>query len=200
MLIHRITEGFDANAPLAIFVHGRAGNLNVMSLFRRALPDSMAILQVQAPFEDPLGGWSWWNVESPAATRGAQMKQSESLLRSTLSSILGAHQSRPQSVVAFGFSQGGAMLSMLISQSPPPQIQRIVFLSSFLLREHFIESSWERLPVFWAHGENDAVIPFTRAAEDVAMLEAAGALVDFHHDPVGHKVGAQSLRALRDWI
>ena len=53
----------DASAPLLYMVHGRAGNIEVMWAFRRTAPETFSLLSVEAPQPDPVGGYSWWQVE-----------------------------------------------------------------------------------------------------------------------------------------
>ena len=54
--------------------------------------------------------------------------------------------------------------------------------------------------IFVAHGTQDQMVSIERARASMAILEQAGAHVTYCEDDVGHKVSANCLRALKDFL
>jgi predicted esterase len=54
--------------------------------------------------------------------------------------------------------------------------------------------------IFVAHGTEDQMIPIDRARASIKVLEKAGAQVMYCEDKVGHKLSANCLRALENYL
>jgi phospholipase/carboxylesterase len=54
--------------------------------------------------------------------------------------------------------------------------------------------------VFVAHGTQDQMVPIDRARASMALLEQAGARVTYCEDEVGHKLSANCLSALENYL
>jgi predicted esterase len=50
------------------------------------------------------------------------------------------------------------------------------------------------------HGVDDDIVPIALAREARSELEARGALVEYHEYPGGHKISAQGLTDITQWI
>lgn len=196
-LIHKSRPGAGPDSPLVFFVHGRAGSLTVMSTFTRAVPESWHVVFVEAPVSDPIGGFSWWDINNPEG-KAEQRLRSLALLTAFINGYATAHQLSPSRTVAFGFSQGAAMLSILMQQQPQT-FSAVALLSGFVIQQ-------EQIPpgpypaIFVAHGMDDQVITIEHALEGVQFLEEHGFKVTIQTEAVGHKVGIQGMRALREWV
>ncbi len=200
-LEHTYRLASDPGSPLVYFVHGRAGTYDVMWLFRRAVPESFHIIAPQAPLVDPLRGFSWWQVADDREVSDAEVQKSGELLSAFCHRAPSFYDLSPSKTIAIGFSQGGGILSWAI-QKESLHFDGLGFLASFLFHLPPHEQP-SRLPVqniFWAHGSRDDVVPCLRAREDVERLKEMGAQVQYSEEEVGHKVGSQSLKALKSWI
>ena len=112
-------------------------------------------------------------------------------------------------MIAFGFSQGSAVISTL-SLMRPGMFRGVAILSGFVPRRVFAEDSFVNecykensslLPKYFiAHGTKDEVVPILRANVAKRELEALGAQVELHTDDVGHKVSSAGIRALQAWV
>jgi phospholipase/carboxylesterase len=101
-----------------------------------------------------------------------------------------------------GFSQGGAMASLLTFLYPQ-RIRRIGILAGFVpvgLEELVPERPLEGKPFFVAHGTKDEMVPIDRARASIEVLEQAGAKVTFCEDEVGHKVSVTCLRSMKNFF
>jgi phospholipase/carboxylesterase len=56
------------------------------------------------------------------------------------------------------------------------------------------------LPVFMAHGTDDAVIPMTRAAQSRALLEQLGYAVEWHAYRMPHSVCPEEIGDIATWL
>jgi len=196
-LEHRHSLCDDVSAPLVFLVHGRAGNSSVMWLFSRALPTKCNIISVQAPIADPIGGYSWWDIQDKEQSSTQQLSSADKLAL-FCTSCQKHYDLSPSTIVALGFSQGAAILS-LIQDRGMFSFDRLAFLSGFTILGDRDGKNWANLPVFIAHGLDDQVVAFSTAQKGSEELEQRGANVEFVSDRVGHKVGASSLRALKNW-
>ena len=194
----RFSSGADATSPLALFVHGRAGHGRVMDIFAHSIPHHWGILSFQAPVPDPLGGFSWWLVDDQQSPLVDNVLKAATLFEQSLHH---AHEEcgiRPKGVVGVGFSQGAGLLSYVI-QTRIGLLQAYASLAGFVIP---IEAPNlpQSFPCFFAHGENDAILPIAKAREGAVLLEKAGANIEFHADAVGHKVGPVGMRMFRSWL
>lgn len=196
-LIHRYTLCADLTAPCVFLVHGRAGNVQVMWTFRRTLPEQVHVFSMQAPIVDPIGGFSWWDKSVGADYKG-QTKTSLTLLEKFIRSAPAYYGITPSQSAALGFSQGAAMLSLIIQHDPA--LFSAVGLLSGLVIQHDTASHLQLPAIFIAHGTLDQTVPFDRAEAGVEFLRSRGADVTFHQEEVGHKVGSSGMRALREWL
>lgn len=198
-LSHQYQLNEDLESPLAFFVHGRAGDQRVMWTFRRALPDSYSLVAPQAPLSDPIGGFSWWMVQGSRVDSRAAAEQAAGALFSFMTGFISRHHLRPRHIVACGFSQGAGLLS-LVMQREPGMLRGVALLAGFVLEMPEFPAMRELPKVFIAHGSQDEVVPVARAEEGASYLRSRGFEVAMSVDAVGHKVGASSMRALKEWI
>jgi|GEM_PF-489997 len=206
---------------MVVLVHGRAGSADVPWTFARAfLGQTPLIVAPQAFCPDPIGGWSWWDVEGQSdkeqprkATTLAQLNPALVRLGDFLREAPRYYGIQPKRVIGIGFSQGAAVVSSLslLSGTSYQQIhfQGVALLCGFIPKIVYPEGSFvegfrgnsERLPAnyFIAHGSLDRVVPIDRAEKARDALLASGAKVTFHQEEVGHKLGSQGMKALTTW-
>jgi phospholipase/carboxylesterase len=190
----------DPTAPLYLLVHGRAGNFQVMSTFRRAIPEGCTVILPQAPLVDPIGGFSWWQVaEATQEERFQHVESASAQLLEFLTKVEKLHHLKPTKRIAFGFSQGAALLSWAFHREPHT-FAGIALLAGFIFELPFNKDLHLTLPqIFVAHGTIDDTVPVTQARRGVEYLKAQGLSVEYHEDEVGHKIGSAALRALKEW-
>ncbi len=197
-LIHNYSFCDDQTAPLIYFIHGRAGNDNVMWLFRRSLPEKVNIISLQAPLDDEIGGYSWWPVG------GDKSEEYDIALQSAQKAARFTHQApsyydlTPVSTLAFGFSQGSGLITLLV-QEEQVHLDAIAILAGFVMKRTSEPApTWPQ--IFWGHGTTDEIIPIERARKDRDKLLSEGAAVEFCEEEVGHKIGSQTMKALKSWV
>lgn len=196
-LIYNVRDGANSASPIVFLVHGRAGNISVMSTFDRSVPNDWHRVYLQAPFVDPIGGFSWWDIND-SERRDQQRSDSQAMLSEFVLGYSKRHHLQPQRLLAFGFSQGAAILSSVV-QRFPDALQGVAFLSGFIFIEEIgVHRSLPR--VFIAHGSEDTVVPPAKIEKGIEHLRAQGYPIEYVTEAVGHKVGIQGMRALKDWV
>jgi phospholipase/carboxylesterase len=209
-LVHRVyLPEHPGVAPVLVMIHGRTGNSSVMWPFARAFKDKEpVILAPEAPTPDPIGGFSWWPVQSPNPTESARinattedferpLNQLSQFLRAA-AEIYGFQFQRLNFV---GFSQGAAMSAAFSIANP--QISSSCAMLAGFLPKLLVQSLEERRPdlsqlrFFIAHGTKDETVPIQRARDGAELLRSLGADVTYIEEEVGHKIGSQALRELK---
>lgn len=208
----RVRHARQEPARFMLLLHGWTGDENSMWVFARNFPEDVFIAAPRAPHAAEAGGYSWVGRRdkraqisgSPAGGLpglGEFKPAADSLIAlvDDLSASIGAQASRFDLA---GFSQGGALANAL-ALLHPGRINRLAVLAGFM--PGGVESMLDRqplkgLPVFVAHGDQDALVPVEHAREAITTLERAGAQVTFCEAEVGHKVSADCLRALQTFF
>ncbi len=194
-LLYKIRKT-NINAPTALFVHGKDGNIHVMDIFKRCIPETWNILNVQAPLELETGKFSWRDTNSTGDWI-AEQKESADILYQSFLAIVKKENLSNKKTVAFGFSQGG-MIASLLAQLNPSLFSGVAVLSS-LIPEVLVKET--KLPSFFIfHGTNDERIPFSKAIRSKDYLLRNKANVVFVKEDVGHKIGVQGMRELKNWV
>lgn len=183
-------------APLRAIVHGGTGPPSVVLLHgygsraedwlqfepKWSLPGNTQLVYLQAPLRGPSSGrrgWWWLNLNGHVP-RGeafadyskihpAGIQVAARLVRNYLENVR-------EPIILGGFSQG-AMTSAEIAFHSNQELAGLILLSGTTVdeegwAEHF--AGRRHLPIFIAHGRNDAVLPFERMERFQARLKAFG--------------------------
>lgn len=197
MLNYNLIQG--NSSVLAVLIHGRAGNISVMSIFKNSIPKDWNILFIEAPYTDPIGGFSWWIKDSDPKNKDEQINNSLKELQETLVFAEDQLSSLIAKRIGLGFSQGGAILSLLV-QKNPKTFSKIALLSSFALKFEPSSNILNSLQVLVSHGEKDEVVSLKQNRESVKNLSNKGAQIEEVLDDTGHKLGKNGMKRLKSWI
>jgi len=195
-LIHAVRYGSSRDSPVAFLIHGRAGNVNVMKVFARMFHTNWTLIAPQAPLTDEYdGGFSWWDYKEGSDTIDNSINRAEEVLFNFIQRSIQFYALQPTRIFVMGFSQGGALVSVLIQQRPE-------FWCGAALLAGFVVERRRRVsvPVFMAHGTEDTTIEVAKARSGKDYLTAMGADVTYVEEPTGHKVGGKGMSALKHFI
>jgi phospholipase/carboxylesterase len=190
-----------ASRRLLLLLHGWTGDENSMWVFARNFPRTAWMLAPRAPFPVPSGGYSWREHVETAHSLDDLRASAAELLHFVEGWGVANQVDTDQFDVA-GFSQGAAMAGML-SLLYPQRVCKLAMLAGFLphgVEELFPASFDPEKRVFVAHGTQDLMISVERARQAVSLFEQAGAKVEYCEADVAHKVSAECLRALVDYL
>ena len=106
-------------------------------------------------------------------------------------------------IVLAGFSQGGA-IALHVGLRHAERLAGIMALSTYVpladTLEAEIAAENRDVPIFMAHGRDDAVIPCDFARTSHALLCKLGLPVEWHDYPADHTVTMDELRDIQDWL
>jgi phospholipase/carboxylesterase len=185
-------------APLVVLVHGRAGNRSVMWTFERSIPETCHVVSFEAFLQDPIGGWSWWDMTAPGSRHGAIVYAAQKL-RGSLEAFKALYALDPSSLVGLGFSQGSVLLSAVTLRGLTA-FDAVAILAGMVYQPSESLNLAKKPEFFVAHGSHDETIPVAQARAGVEALKKLGIQVEYVEEEVGHKVGIQGTRALKQWV
>jgi phospholipase/carboxylesterase len=195
-----------------IWLHGLGadGNDFVPIVEELALPPvAIRFVFPHAPMQPVTinGGYvmrAWYDIVSADIVR----REDERGVRASqqlVEALMAAERARgtPQHrIVLAGFSQGGAIaLQTGLRQTEP--IAGIMALSTYVpIAEKLAAEAAPRrtVPIFFAHGSGDPVIPLARAAASREQLQQLGYAVEWHEYPMPHSVCREEIDDIGAWL
>ncbi|MDO8752422.1 MAG: hypothetical protein Q7J80_00895 [Anaerolineales bacterium] len=216
----RVRPSLSANPRLLLLIHGWTGDENSMWVFTRGLSLEYYMMAPRAPYAVESSGFSWRPSQAAALRYGEPHSESnrqgdvfgvpslESLL-SSVEALIRLIDEYSASVKLdarqfdlFGFSQGAAMVN-LIGLLYPHRVRKMGVLAGFM--PPGVDDLISKKPlvgknIFVAHGTLDQKVPVDLARVSMGLLEQAGAQITYCEDEVGHKLSANCLRALEDYL
>lgn len=190
--------GAHRDSPLVVLVHGRAGTREVIWTFERSVPASAAVVSFQAFLPDPLGGFSWWDMES-IEDRALAIRRAAGKVSFAVERFTELFELTPRKLYGIGFSQGSVLLSAAILTGAL-RLDGLAILAGFVPKPDDSVRLLGLPDVFLAHGTQDEVVRVDRARSAVEYLRSLRLSVTYVEDDVGHKVGVQGTRALKEWL
>lgn len=109
----------------------------------------------------------------------------------------------PEHILLGGFSQGAtiALMTGLFHSTP---LGGIIALSGYLPSDEntFQKTSHvnRNLPIFLAHGTEDAIVPYALGKATYAALKNADYAVSWHSYPIPHSVSTEEIHAISQWM
>ena len=200
-LVHRVRVPHAAGAeplPAVVLVHGWLGNEKVMSVFERLLPPGVITISPRAPVPMRPDSYGWFvGLDNDAGVADGLAQ-----LRAFVEALPAAYPVDPARVTLVGFSQGGAM-SAALALAVPTLVRAVGVLAGFVpvqAQGWATPGKLEGKPVFIAHGTDDDTVAIDKARAAQTTLSAAGALVEYHEYPVGHKLNTAGMNDLKAWL
>ena len=106
-------------------------------------------------------------------------------------------------IVVAGFSQGGA-IALETGLRYPERLAGIMALSTYLPLAAKLEAEASAqnkdVPIFFAHGSHDPVIPLPMAVASRDKLRELGYNVDWHEYPMQHSVCMEEVADISAWL
>lgn len=205
MIKLKFEPGASSDYPVAVFVHGRAGNISIMSPFHKVLPPGWNKLSLEAPIPDlEEGGFSWWELGDDHLA----FAMADEVYQTILNEII-RRDLLSASLIGLGFSQGAALLSLVAQRKgaqPSSDLESdrlkwagFALLAGFVIpNETFLEGPGPA--VLMLNGTQDTTVPIEKARQGAKYLEEHGFKVQFFEENVAHKVGIDGMKWLRLWL
>jgi phospholipase/carboxylesterase len=186
--------------PMVILIHGRGADANDLADLAPLLdPPSGArfvLPNAPKPFEAYPGmtfGWTWFEGWPP---RQDSVAESRKVLLKFLDEITARYSTT--SLIVAGFSQGGMMS---LDAGLRRDVNGIIAMSGGLYEDDLPDlRTVAKVPVLFAHGTADDVVPINYARRARARLEEAGFDVEYHEYPMGHQVVMEEIAVVKEFI
>ncbi|MEO7146781.1 MAG: alpha/beta hydrolase-fold protein [Terrimesophilobacter sp.] len=184
--------------PLLVMMHGLGSHEGDLFGLNRFLPPGLVVASLRAPLAYD-GGFAWFQA-------GEQGGTDTTLLDGSVQGVLGwvdRLEVAPTSVALMGFSQGGCMALQLVRQAPE-RFAYVLQLSGFVANsahpgDAALAARVPRMPVFWAHGDQDDVIALESVDRTRRWLDEH-TTVQAHRYPMAHTVSQEELADLVDFV
>lgn len=196
----RVREG--SGDHTLVLLHGRGADENdLFGLFDVLDPERrLRGVTVGGPLFLPPGGRHWYVVPRVGFPDHDTFTETFALLERTLDEQVGVDWA---TTVVGGFSQGTVMSYALGLGAGRPAPAGILALSGFIPTV----DGWTPdvagragLPVFVGHGSQDPVISVDFARQARVLLEAGGAVVEYHESPMAHTIDPRILPEIQRWL
>ena len=148
---------------------------------------------------------AWYDIRALAGVR----REDEAGVRPSarqVEALLARERQRgiaPGRLVIAGFSQGGAM-ALHVGLRYPDRLAGILALSCYLPLASALDAELapanRDVPIFWAHGQHDPMIPQAMAEQGRAQLGELGYQIDWHQYPIPHSVSAEEIADVARWL
>ena len=151
---------------------------------------------------------AWYDVTA-GDLEGRQRQADENGVRASQAAIgnLIAHENQrgiaARDIVIAGFSQGGA-IALQTGLRHRERLAGVMALSAYLPLAETLpaEAAAQNndVPIFYAHGTDDTVIPFVMATASRDRLGALGYPVEWHQYPMQHSVCLEEIADIGKWL
>ncbi len=200
----RVRASESSQPRLLVLLHGWTGDENSMWVFARALSPDYWMIAPRAPHNADPSGFSWRPPEPNLFGRPnvAAMKPAVDALIQLVDEYSASLKINSAQFDIMGFSQGAAMTN-LVGMFYPQRVRKMGVLAGFVpsgMEEIIAQKPLAGKNIFVAHGTQDQLVPIDRARASIELLEQAGAQVTYCEDDVAHKLSANCLRALEDYL
>ena len=148
---------------------------------------------------------AWYDVRALAGVR----REDEAGVRQSarqVEALIARERQRgiaPGRLVLAGFSQGGAM-ALHVGLRHPDRLAGILALSCYLPLAGALAAEASPanrdVPIFWAHGAHDPMLPLALAEQGREQVSALGYRIDWHQYPIPHSVSAEELADVARWL
>ena len=200
----RVRPSRSESPRLLVLIHGWTGDENSMWVFTRGLSSDYWIMAPRAPHTAESSGFSWRPPHSLAdgwPSLETLLPAAEALIH-LIDEYSASVKLDALQFDLIGFSQGAAMVN-LMGMFYPHRVRKMGVLAGFVpsgLDDLVLKKPLAGKNIFVAHGTLDKLVPIGQARASIKALEQAGAQVTYCEDQVGHKLSANCLRALEDYL
>ena len=148
---------------------------------------------------------AWYDIHDADIMQravNAGIEQSSSIIRDMINDEI-ACGIDPSKIVIAGFSQGG-VIAINTGLQFTQTLAGIMALSTYIpMRDSLpnaANSGHGNIPIFYAHGDFDPVIPIEYAESSRRFLEQQGYNVEWNSYPMDHSVSAKEIQHIKDWL
>jgi phospholipase/carboxylesterase len=187
---------------LFILLHGWLGNEKSMSIFASVIPTNSTIIYPRGITKVGEDQYGWVDINKSSSDFFDYAESSKVLFKSINELLKSFELDNPKKKInLIGFSQGAAMCAVL-SLLFPKSFNKIAILAGFLPKNQPEKLSDNLAPIeyYIAHGKDDQLVSFDKSIELRDFLLRRQAKVQFCEEDIGHKVGKNCLKNLKNFF
>jgi phospholipase/carboxylesterase len=161
------------------------------------------VVSPRAPLSPAAGGYHWYLVPRVGAPDPDTFQAAFTKLAGLHDELWERTGVGPERTVLGGFSMGAVMSYSLGLAADRPVPAGVLAFSGFLPAVSGWTPALEQragMPVFIAHGRNDAVIDVRFARDAERALREGGLAVEYHESEAGHHIDPRELPAAATWL
>lgn len=164
------------------------------------IPDGPYPYEMRSPGEIQIGR-AWYVYRGDQEEFREHLLRSEAYLLDLLDAVAGRHPIDPKRTVLLGFSQGG-YLAGFVACRHPERFAGLVIASARLKHEFLtLTSPGAKLPqTLFLHSESDDHVSAAHPRDGLSRLRGAGGDAEFFLHSGGHRLPAEALGALHQWL
>jgi phospholipase/carboxylesterase len=188
-----------------LLLHGWTGDENSMWLFTKEIPKDYWVIAPQAPYSAGEKGYSWRKIDQSQTWGLPNINEFQDTLGTLMDMLNGwasLNSINMKTIDLMGFSQGAALVCAILLLGRE-NVSRAACLAGFMPeggRSIARPGILKGKKIFVSHGIGDEIIPLNRGQEMVKILKYAGADVDLCAEDVGHKVGINCFKGLKEFF
>lgn len=196
-MIYRYRHRQQEDGPAVMMLHGWGGDENSMWILESALPSLPLVVSVRGTYSLPTGEFAWTTDRGGLKASFRDFREVFDTIETVKRDIQLRNPQAPDRWVLMGFSQGAAA-AFSTAACGAMRPAGIVSLAGFLPEGDL--SKLAGIPIYWGHGSRDEFVPIQRAEKDVHRLSSVNNNLEFCQADVGHKLGVECARGLKEWF
>jgi len=199
--IWRRPAKWSAHTPLVLFLHGRGADEHDLFSLTHRLPPNLCYVSLRGFLSYAGGGYTWFESRGAGQPIAKSLRATVRAVRNWLDGSVAAERRAP--VYLCGFS-AGMMLAGALLLDEPWRFAGAILLSGALPLDSGLNAESGRLggiPIFYARGSLDDVIPLALVAQGEAYLtQRSGADLTFREYAHGHQISNREVDDIGTWL
>jgi phospholipase/carboxylesterase len=195
---HRFVPGMDVSQPALLLLHGTGGNEDDLLPLGQFIAKGATLLSPRGQVLEN-GMLRFFRRFSEGVFDQDDLKLRTDQLRAFLQEAETAYGLSPQKMIAFGFSNGANIAASLLLRYPE-LLAGAILTRAMVPFEPETTTNLDGKPILLLGGTADPIVPPENTQRLHDILQAAGADVQLHWEPVSHGLTKGDLITARDWF
>lgn len=192
--------------PLLLLLHGYGANEDDLFGLAPYVDERFLVLTARAPVRIGMGMYAWFRLgftPEGILIDPKEVEEARQVLRRFVSEVISAYDVDTNAVFLMGFSQG-AMMSLDLALREPEMVAGVVAMSGRIMPTSLESTAapdrLTGLPIFIAHGTQDAVLPIAHGRATRDRLNDLPVSLTYREYEMGHEVSETSFRDITEWL
>lgn len=191
--------------PLLVLLHGYGSFEGDLIGLASMLPEGFVCASLRAPIllgPPIVNGYGWYEITTPGSPDLPALQASTTAVLTWLDRLDASVPGGLGEIALMGFSQGGAMVTMLM-RSRPERFAAGVVCSGFSVEMDAAGDAAlaaNRPPVFWGRDEHDPIIPQVAIDRTKLWLPEHSTLIEKLYPGIEHSISREELGDIAEFL